>query len=92
MDYKKAQNQNKESWNNMANTWFGTTALPNYGCYIETEEKLHLFPELNSKRVLDIGCGFCVIIMIVANSLVNKRVSELLPNFETTKIYGLCAA
>ncbi len=57
MDYKKAQNQNKESWNNMANTWFGTTALPNYGCYIETEEKLKLFPELTSKSILDIGCG-----------------------------------
>ncbi len=51
-----------------------------------------LVPDVENKTVLDAGCGFCVIIMTVANSLVNKRVSELLPNFETDKIYGWCAA
>ncbi len=44
------------------------------------------------KSFIDLACGFCVIIMTVANSLVNKRVSELLPKFETVKIYGWCAA
>ncbi len=43
-------------------------------------------------KLLDVDTGFCVIIMTVANSLVNKRVSELLPNFETDDIFGWCAA
>ena len=41
----------------MADSWFGTTALPAYGCYIPTEERLKLFPDLRGKRVLDVGCG-----------------------------------
>ncbi|MBC8560906.1 class I SAM-dependent methyltransferase [Fumia xinanensis] len=49
--------QNKRSWDAMADTWFGTTALPTYGCFIPTEDELHLFPDLSGKRVLDIGCG-----------------------------------
>lgn len=55
---EKILEQNKNSWNSMANLWIGTTALPEYGCYIPTENELHLFPEdLSSKRVLEIGCG-----------------------------------
>ncbi len=50
-----------------------------------------LQPKLGEK-IADFAIGFCVIIMTVANSLVNKRVSELLPNFETANIYGWCAA
>jgi SAM-dependent methyltransferase len=49
--------QNKASWDNMADDWFGTTALPVYGCLIPTEDELHLNGELTGKRVLDIGCG-----------------------------------
>lgn len=49
--------QNKQSWDAMADTWFGSTALPNYGCLMPTEDQLHLFPDLRGKRVLDIGCG-----------------------------------
>lgn len=49
--------QNKSSWDAMADTWFGTTALPEYGCYIPDEDQLHLFPDLSGKAVLDIGCG-----------------------------------
>ena len=49
--------QNKQSWDAMADSWFGTTALPIYGCLIPTEDDLKLFPDLNGKRVLDIGCG-----------------------------------
>lgn len=41
----------------MADTWFGTTALPTYGCLIPTEDELRLFPDLDGKKVLDIGCG-----------------------------------
>jgi SAM-dependent methyltransferase/GNAT superfamily N-acetyltransferase len=49
--------QNKSSWNAMADSWFGTTALPTYGCSCPSEDDLHLFPELFKKKVLDIGCG-----------------------------------
>jgi SAM-dependent methyltransferase len=49
--------QNKQSWDTMADSWFGTTALPTYGCLIPTEDELKLFPNLCGKRVLDIGCG-----------------------------------
>ena len=49
--------QNKKSWDAMADSWFGTTALPTYGCLIPTEDDLKLFPDLYGKKVLDIGCG-----------------------------------
>ena len=49
--------QNKASWDAMADDWFGTTALPTYGCLIPTEDELQLFPDLHGKKVLDIGCG-----------------------------------
>jgi len=49
--------QNKSSWNTMADSWFGVTALPTYGCLCPNEDELHLFPDLNGKKVLDIGCG-----------------------------------
>ena len=37
--------QDKESWNAIADSFFGITALPNYGCLCPTEDELHLFPE-----------------------------------------------
>lgn len=49
--------QNRHSWNAMADTWFGSTALPTYGCSIPTEDELHLFPYLHDTRVLELGCG-----------------------------------
>jgi len=49
--------QNKQSWDAMADSWYGTTALPTYGCLIPTEDELNLFPNLHSQKVLDIGCG-----------------------------------
>ena len=51
--------QNKQSWDTMADTWFGTTALPAYGCLMPTEKELKLFPDLSGAKVLDIGCGSC---------------------------------
>lgn len=53
----KILTQNKQSWDTMADSWFGTTALPEYGCLIPTEDELKLFPDLEGKKVLDIGCG-----------------------------------
>ena len=49
--------QNKTSWNAIADSFFGETALPNYGCLFPTEDELHLFPDLADKKVLDVGCG-----------------------------------
>lgn len=49
--------QNKSSWDTMSDSWYGTTALPIYGCLIPTEDELKLFPNLCNKNVLDIGCG-----------------------------------
>lgn len=49
--------QNKESWDAIADSFFGVTALPTYGCLCPSEDELHLFPELKNKKVLDIGCG-----------------------------------
>ena len=42
--------------------------------------------------VLELACGFRVIIVIEANSYVNIRSSRLLPNFKTQKINSWCAA
>ncbi len=49
--------QNKESWDAIADSFFGVTALPIYGCFIPTEDELSLFPVLVNSKVLDIGCG-----------------------------------
>lgn len=49
--------QNKSSWNVIADSFFGVTALPTYGCLCPSEDELHLFPDLSGKVVLDIGCG-----------------------------------
>ncbi len=53
----KILSQNKISWNKLADSFFGVTALPAYGCLCPTEDDLHLFPELANKKVLDVGCG-----------------------------------
>ena len=49
--------QNKASWNAIADSFFGVTALPNYGCLCPTEDELRLFPPLPGRKVLEIGCG-----------------------------------
>ena len=55
--YDEVLTRNRKSWDTMADTWFGTTALPVYGCLAPTETELKLFPDLDGKKVLDIGCG-----------------------------------
>ncbi|MDF2520332.1 MAG: methyltransferase type 11 [Clostridia bacterium] len=57
MNQKEIQIQNKTSWDTIADDWFGTTALPIYGCKMPTEEELMLFGNIKDKKVLDIGCG-----------------------------------
>lgn len=48
--------QNKSSWNGIADDWSGTL-LPNWGCSCPNEDELRLFPDLNGKKILEIGCG-----------------------------------
>ena len=50
--------------------------------------KKSLEPEL----ILEMACGFRVIIVIEANSYVNIKSSRLLPKFKTQKINSWCAA
>ena len=48
---------NKKYWNEHADQWFGTTALPQYGVRFVTEEDLHLFGDVRGKSMLEICCG-----------------------------------
>ena len=48
---------NKTYWNDHADLWFGTTALPVYGVRFPTEDELHLFGDVRGKRMLEICCG-----------------------------------
>ena len=40
---KNLLKQNKESWDAIADSFFGVTALPVYGCFIPTEMNLVYF-------------------------------------------------
>ena len=48
---------NKNYWNEKADLWFGTTALPEYGVSFVTEDDLHLFGDVSGKKMLEICCG-----------------------------------
>lgn len=48
---------NHTYWNENADQWFGTTALPEYGVKFPTEDELHLFGDVSGKRLLEICCG-----------------------------------
>ena len=49
--------KNKDYWNDHADLWFGTTALPAYGVYFPTEDDLHLFGDVSGRKMLEICCG-----------------------------------
>lgn len=57
LDNKGVLEQNKKFWDNTAEKWFGSTALPELGVKVPSEEDLHLFGDVSGKRVLEIGCG-----------------------------------
>jgi len=48
---------NRNYWNRNAESWFGFTALPEYGVLFATEDELNLFGDVSGKRMLEIGCG-----------------------------------
>jgi SAM-dependent methyltransferase len=49
--------KNKRYWNDHADLWFGTTALPKYGVKFVTEDELHFFSDVEGKKVLELCCG-----------------------------------
>lgn len=50
MDANAIIRANREYWNENADLWFGTTALPEYGMHCPTEEELHLFGDVRGKN------------------------------------------
>lgn len=64
---------NKVSWNKVAHHFNGVDALPHYGPFAQTEEELHLFNELENKRILEIGYGSGHSLLYMSN----KGASEL---------------
>lgn len=54
---KNILKQNENSWNAIADDFFGVTALPQLGVSIPTEDELHIFPDLDGKCVFEMGCG-----------------------------------
>lgn len=57
MKNKDIIQNNKTYWEENADFWFGTTALPEYGVKFVTEDDLHLFGDVSGKKMLEICCG-----------------------------------
>lgn len=57
MQTDKIMQTNQAYWNDHADLWFGTTALPTLGVHFPTEEELHLFGDVSGKKLLEICCG-----------------------------------
>ncbi len=53
----KIHETNRIYWDDNADNWFGTTALPTYGVKFVTEDDLHLFGDVSGKKMLEICCG-----------------------------------
>ena len=56
MDNNKIHKTNISFWDTKGNEVIGTTALPLFGAFI-SEEKCHLFGDVQEKKLLEIGCG-----------------------------------
>ena len=57
MNNNLIMDNNRNYWNENADLWFGTTALPEYGVKFLTEDDLHLFGNVSGKKLLEICCG-----------------------------------
>lgn len=57
MDKNEILKTNESYWNQHADLWFGTTALPTYGVKFITENELKLFGDVSGKKMLEICCG-----------------------------------
>ena len=49
--------KNRQYWDDHADLWFGTTALPEYGVKFVTEDDLHFFSDVAGKKILELCCG-----------------------------------
>ena len=57
MQDKEIIDINRSYWDEHADLWFGTTALPEYGVHFPKEDELHLFGDVSGKKMLEICCG-----------------------------------
>lgn len=57
MDSDIAHETNTEFWNTIGSEILGATALPSWGGFLPSEDRLRLLGDLKDKRVLEIGCG-----------------------------------
>lgn len=52
-----AHKTNTEFWNTIGSEFLGATALPSWGGFLPSEDKLNLLGDISGKSVLEIGCG-----------------------------------
>lgn len=50
MQNESIMDKNRQYWNEHADLWFGTTALPEYGVRFVTEDDLHFFKDVAGKK------------------------------------------
>lgn len=57
MKVSEVHKTNTEFWDTIGSEFLGVTALPKWGGFLPSEEKLNLLGDLTNKKVLEIGCG-----------------------------------
>lgn len=73
MQQKEIINNNKKYWNENADLWFGTTALPTYGVKFVSEDDLHLLRMFPAKKY------WKYVVAVVIHS--NTSLTEMLLNY-----------
>lgn len=57
MNASETHKTNTEFWDTIGSEFLGATALPSWGGFLPSENKLKLLGNLSNKSVLEIGCG-----------------------------------
>lgn len=59
MQEREFQEINKKGWSLLSSSegFFSNASLPEYGPFMENEEKLQLFKDVKGKKVLELGCA-----------------------------------
>lgn len=57
MNVCEVHKTNTEFWSTIGSECLGVTALPSWGNFFPSEDKLNLLGDLTDKKVLEIGCG-----------------------------------
>lgn len=76
MDISVAHRTNTEFWDTIGSEVLGVTALPSWGGFLPSEDKLNLLGDLSGKSILEIGCG-------------NGRSLEYAANLGAADLWGL---